>query len=123
MGKLTYQIAGLTLTEILQARRLHSRALVSPSLRAWFLLKVGEIMTEITKEFTMRKRDGSEAKFSFAQPEGSVWYWDLPDGERSLPLPEVDLSSAKSLKKCLDLIGKARGIKWVGQVVADILKC
>jgi len=85
---------------------------------------------ETRKEFDCPRRDGTKAKFVFVKPEGSVWHWDLPNHLResfpghvaSLPLPDVNLDKAKDLKTCLDLIGKARGQDWVGQVVVDLLK-
>lgn len=81
------------------------------------------------KEFEVPRRDGKKAKFIFVKPKGSIWYWDLPKeikdiGEgyvASLPLPDVNLDKAKTLKECLDLIGKQRGEEWVGQVVVDLL--
>jgi len=88
-------------------------------------------MTEQRKEFDMARRDGTTAKFVFVKPAGSVWYWDMPEHLRSgapkghtvsLPLPDVDLDKADSLKVCLDLIGKIRGQDWVGQIVVDLLK-
>ena len=79
------------------------------------------------KEFTVQKRDGTTAKFEFEKPKGSVWYWDVPMETRretvSLPLPDVNLSRAKELKDCLDLIAEKRGENWVGQIVTDILRC
>ena len=72
------------------------------------------------KEFILKRRDGKDAKFTFVKPKESVWYWDLPDG-RSLPLPDVELDEAKTLKDCLDLISDQRGESWVGQVMADLL--
>lgn len=83
---------------------------------------------EQRKEFELQRRDGTKAKFVFEKPEGSVWYWDLPEhlspGEHiaSLPLPDVNLDKAKDLKECLDLIGQKRGHDWVGQIVGDLLK-
>lgn len=83
------------------------------------------------KEFRMKRRDGTQARFIFVKPEGSVWYWDIPEkvasvpegGVASLPLPDVNLDKAKTVKECLDLVAKKRGDDWVGQVVADLLKC
>jgi len=81
----------------------------------------------VRKEFRVKRRDGTQAKFIFVKPKGSVWYWGVPmetKGERaSLPLPHVNLDRAKKLKDCLDLIAKRRGDDWVGQVVGDLLKC
>ena len=81
------------------------------------------------KEFECPKRDGTKAKFVFTKPHGSVWYWDLPKNIKegmnvapSLPLPDVNLDNAKTLKECLDLIGKARSEEWVGQIVVALLK-
>jgi hypothetical protein len=82
------------------------------------------------KEFECPRRDGTKAKFVFEKPEGSVWYWDIPqhiissfpDHIASLPLPDVNLDKANTLKECLDLIAKKRGQDWVGQVVVDLLK-
>lgn len=80
------------------------------------------------KEFRVKRRDGTQARFIFEKPERSVWYWNVPrkgDSKEiiSLPLPDVNLNQAKTLKECLDLITKRRGDDWVGQVVADLLKC
>jgi len=69
-------------------------------------------------EEKIKRRDGKTVNFTFTKKD--IWYWDLPDG-KSLPLPDVDLSKAKTVKKCLDLIGKKRGDRWVGQVVIDLL--
>lgn len=85
---------------------------------------------EQRKEFECPRRDGTKAKFVFVKPQGSVWYWDIPNHLRespkghtaSLPLPDVNLDKAKDLKECLDLIGKKRGQDWVGQIVVDLLK-
>ncbi len=80
-----------------------------------------------TKKFSFKKRDGTKAKFIFVKPRGSVWYWDVPmetKGERaSLPLPDVNLNQAKTLKECLALVSAKRGNHWVWQVVRDLLKC
>ena len=83
---------------------------------------------EKRKEFEMPRMDGTKAKFIFVKPEGSIWYWDIPTLRESfaghtasLPLPDVNLDSAITLKECLDLIGAKRGIDWVGQVVVDLL--
>jgi len=83
----------------------------------------------VKKEFQVPKRNGTKAKFSFVKQNG-VWFWDLPKevlsapmgSVASLPLPDVDLDKAESVKECLDLIGKKRGEDWVGQVVVDLLK-
>lgn len=85
---------------------------------------------ENRKEFEVPRRDGTKAKFVFVKPEGSVWHWDLPEHIRdapegnvaSLPLPDVNLDNANTVKECLDLIGQKRGQDWVGQVVVDLLK-
>ena len=81
------------------------------------------------KEFECLRRDGSKALFVFVKDEG-IWYWDLPKHLRdappgsiaSLPLPDISLDKAKSLKEALDLIGQRRGQDWVGQIVVDLLK-
>lgn len=83
----------------------------------------------MNKEFEVPKRDGTKAKVTFAKRNG-IWFWDLPEGLRevpegcvaSLPLPDVNLDQAKTVKDCLDLVGERRGEDWVGQVIVDLLK-
>ncbi len=85
---------------------------------------------ETRKEFEMPRMDGTKAKVVFVKPEGSVWYLDIPkhlvesfEGRTaSLPLPDVDLDKAETLKDCLDLIAEKRSQDWVGQIVVDWLK-
>ena len=82
------------------------------------------------KLFEIPRKDGTKAKIVFVKPKGSIWYWDIPKHlinsfpgyTASLPLPDVDLEEAKTLKECLDLIGAKRGQDWVGQVIVDLLK-
>lgn len=82
----------------------------------------------IKKEFELPKRDATKAKVTFVKREG-IWFWDLPNHVReapdgmvaSLPLPDVNLDQAKTVKDCLDLIGERRGKDWVGQVIVDLL--
>jgi len=88
---------------------------------------------EQRKEFEVIKRDGSKATFVFVKPKNSVWYWNLLHstseeeakrlGVRSLPLPDIELDKAYCLRDALDLIAAKRGDEWVGQIVADHLKC
>ncbi len=81
------------------------------------------------KEFDLPKRDGTKTKVTFAKRD-NIWFWDLPEGLRevaegcvaSLPLPDVNLDQAKTVKACLDLIGEKRGQLWVGQVIVDLRK-
>lgn len=82
------------------------------------------------KKFSVKKRDGTKRKFTFVKRK-NIWFWDLPNDVKpapngevaSLPLPDVNLDQAKTLKECISLIAKKRGDDWVGQVVADLLKC
>lgn len=81
------------------------------------------------REYEVPRRDGTKAKFTFVKQD-DVWFWDLPKHIRqspkgttaSLPLPDIDLDKAETLKECLNLIGKKRSEEWVGQVVVDLLK-
>lgn len=82
------------------------------------------------KEFRVPRKDGTKATVTFVKHKG-VWFWEVPKGSSLvgliggvvwLPLPDVALEKAKTVKECLDLIAKKRGKDWVGQVIVDLLK-